>query len=121
MQLKTVVLPAPFGPINAVILCRSAVKSRPLTATTPPKRMVRPSTVRMVSPFIPVLPGEFGGDGRALPQENRRRPMADQTARPPDHQKHHRHAEYQHAVLIEAAEQLKAADQGQRRQRNAEL
>ena len=31
--------------------------------------------------------------------------MADQAARPPDHQKHHRHAEYQHPVLIEAAEQ----------------
>ena len=40
MQLKTVVLPAPFGPINAVILWRSAVNERPLTATTPPKRMV---------------------------------------------------------------------------------
>ena len=34
---------------------------------------------------------------------------------------HHRHAEHQHAVLLEAAKQLEAADHGQRRQRDAEL
>ena len=61
---------------------------------------------------------EIGG---ALLQEDRRRAMADQAARPPDHQQHHRHAEHQHAVLIESAEQLKAADQGKRCQRDAEL
>src|SRR5258708_10570135 len=44
MQLKTVVLPAPFGPIRAVIAPRWAVKERSLTAMRPPKRMLRCST-----------------------------------------------------------------------------
>jgi hypothetical protein len=44
MQLNTVVLPAPLGPISAVISPRTAVKERSSTATRPPKRMVRCST-----------------------------------------------------------------------------
>src|SRR5579883_1254648 len=47
--------------------------------------------------------------------------MADKAARAPDHQKYHRHAEYEHAVLIETAEKLKATDQGERGKRDAEL
>src|SRR5262245_9615929 len=45
MQLNSVVLPAPLGPISAVISRARAVKLRSLTATRPPKRMVRCSTV----------------------------------------------------------------------------
>jgi hypothetical protein len=56
MQLNTVVLPAPFGPISAVILRRSALKDRSLTATMPPKRIDSRSTDRMGSPLIPVPP-----------------------------------------------------------------
>jgi len=41
MQLKTVVLPAPFGPISAVTWRRLASKDKSLTATMPPKRIVR--------------------------------------------------------------------------------
>jgi hypothetical protein len=55
-QLNTVVLPAPFGPISAVTLRRLAVNDSALTATMPPKRMVRQSTDRMVSPFIRAPP-----------------------------------------------------------------
>src|SRR3954447_9290451 len=47
MQLNTVVLPAPFGPISAVISPRPAVKEKLLMATSPPKRMLRCSTRRM--------------------------------------------------------------------------
>src|SRR2546421_3491472 len=44
MQLNTVVLPAPFGPISAVMSPRAAENERSSTATSPPKRMVRCST-----------------------------------------------------------------------------
>src|ERR1700754_3287729 len=47
MQLNTVVLPAPFGPISAVISPRPAVNEKLLMATSPPKRMLRSSTRRM--------------------------------------------------------------------------
>src|SRR5262245_17292937 len=47
MQLNTVVLPAPFGPISAVMSPRRAVKERSLIATRPPKRMLRCSTLRI--------------------------------------------------------------------------
>src|SRR3954447_21282646 len=47
MQLNTVVLPAPLGPISAVISPRPAVKEKLLMATSPPKRMLRCSTRRM--------------------------------------------------------------------------
>ena len=56
-----------------------------------------------------------------VPQEHGRRAVADQPARPPDHQQHHREAEYQHAVLLEAAKQFEAADHGQCGERDAEL
>src|SRR6266550_3074988 len=47
MQLNTVVLPAPLGPISAVISPLCAAKQRSLIATRPPKRMLRCSTCRM--------------------------------------------------------------------------
>src|SRR2546429_7678192 len=47
MQLNTVVLPAPLGPISAVISPLCAAKQRSLIATKPPKRMLRCSTCRI--------------------------------------------------------------------------
>ena len=47
MQLNTVVLPAPFGPISAVISPRLASKLRSPMATSPPNFIDRCSTVRM--------------------------------------------------------------------------
>src|SRR5215218_5778086 len=46
---KSVDLPAPFGPISAVIVPRSTPKLAPSTARTPPKRFSTPSTSRMAS------------------------------------------------------------------------
>src|SRR4051812_40872908 len=40
MQLKAVVLPAPFGPIRPTISHSSTLRLRPSTAVRPPKRMV---------------------------------------------------------------------------------
>ncbi len=47
--------------------------------------------------------------------------MSDEAARAPDHQQHHRETEYQHAILVEPAEQLEAADHGERGKRHAKL
>src|SRR5207244_2206550 len=44
MQLNTVVLPAPLGPIRAVISPRCALNERSWIATSPPKRMLKRST-----------------------------------------------------------------------------
>ncbi|CLP76824.1 Uncharacterised protein [Mycobacterium tuberculosis] len=52
MQLKTVVLPAPFGPISAVISPRRASKERSLMAIRPPNFIDRCSTLRRVSPVV---------------------------------------------------------------------
>src|SRR5687767_10955869 len=44
MALKTVVLPAPFGPMIEKIWPGWTARSTPLTAVTPPNRMVRALT-----------------------------------------------------------------------------
>src|SRR5262245_47519719 len=44
MQLNTLVLPAPFGPISASNSPRSTLSDRPSSTTRPPKRSVRLST-----------------------------------------------------------------------------
>ena len=41
IRLKTVVLPAPFGPISVKTSPRRTSKLTPLTASTPPKRTLR--------------------------------------------------------------------------------
>jgi hypothetical protein len=57
MQLNTVVLPAPFGPISAVMAPRAAVNERSFTATRPPKRIVRCSTASNGSAGAPISRG----------------------------------------------------------------
>src|SRR5437868_6685119 len=47
-RLKQVVLPAPFGPINAWIEPRRTFRSTPLTAVKPLNSFVRPRASRMV-------------------------------------------------------------------------
>src|SRR3712207_841705 len=49
-RLKSVVLPAPLGPISAVIEPRRTSSVAPSTALTPPKRLTTSSTSRMRSP-----------------------------------------------------------------------
>src|ERR1700733_13517428 len=93
MQLKTVVLPAPFGPISAVISPWCAWKERSSMATRPPKRIVRCSTESSVSPRSAIstvaLFDEVGGDALALLQEHRRGAPRDQAPRAPAHHQHH--------------------------------
>src|SRR5712671_5599748 len=48
-RLKTVVLPAPFGPINAWIVPRRILRSTPCTAVKPRNSLVRPRVSRMTS------------------------------------------------------------------------
>src|SRR5690606_5370982 len=52
MQLKNVVLPAPFGPMILAIEPRGMLKSRLSTATRPPKRLVMPRAERMLSAIV---------------------------------------------------------------------
>ena len=53
MQLNTVVFPAPFGPMMLWMAPSRTSRSSSLTATRPPKRMVRRSVVRIVPPRAP--------------------------------------------------------------------
>src|SRR3972149_4571735 len=46
MQLKNVVLPAPFGPMTLTMAPSSSVKSSALTASSPPHRLVAPVASR---------------------------------------------------------------------------
>src|SRR3954465_13097825 len=65
MTLKSVVLPAPFGPIRPVIVPGSTEKLAPLTAVTPPKRTVTSSTSSSGRPFVAV--SGCATDGHLLP------------------------------------------------------
>src|SRR5262245_23404485 len=57
MQLSTLVLPAPFGPIRASSSPGSTAKEMPSSTTRPPKRSVRPSISisAIPSPAAPIL------------------------------------------------------------------
>src|SRR5215210_4994293 len=128
MQLNTVVLPAPFGPISAVISPRAAENDRSSTATSPPKRIERCSTrsTGAGEGAFTTPPGSAFGrttlplwgrdkkesppssvtflhvcaeDGAAFLVERGGLARADEAARFPDHDQHHAEAEDQHAVL----------------------
>src|ERR1700730_15597691 len=60
-KLKNVVLPAPFGPINAWMWPRRTRKSTPPTATNPLNSFVRPRVSMIISSAIgtPDLHGDF--------------------------------------------------------------
>ena len=65
---NNVVLPAPFGPINAVIWPAATRNDAPSTASKPPKRFETFSTLRSAS-AIAVL--QLGGTSAAPPNELR--------------------------------------------------
>src|SRR6185369_1121236 len=135
MQLNTVVLPAPFGPISAVISPCRASNERSSTATSPPKRMVRCSTRSNVSPVSAMaFLDQVDGDALALLQEHRRLARGDEATRLPDHDQYHGEAEQHHAVLrrieggpedlleeIEFAHNFGAADHDDGGNRHADL
>src|SRR5262245_2838824 len=94
-RLKNVVLPAPLGPISAVIAPRCTSTWSTLTATRPPKWRVTPSATTIGSgfptpglcstsansPFV-AEPGLSTGIERQLPS------VAENALRPEDHQQH---------------------------------
>src|SRR4029077_13943365 len=84
---KSVVLPAPLGPMSAVICPSEAVIDAASTATNPPNRHVTRSTASKGSAMA-CLPGRRGGwPGAAHQHLARLREAADQaTRREPDHQ-----------------------------------
>ena len=57
MQLNSVVLPAPFGPIRPQIAPRATLKLTSCRAVTPPKRIVTPSTASRAEFVTPLLSG----------------------------------------------------------------
>src|SRR3569623_1208671 len=71
---NSVVLPAPFGPINPVMRPASAAIVTPLTASSPPNRRVTPSPARSGSASRRLPPAKR--EAPALPAEE-----ADQAAR----------------------------------------
>src|SRR5262245_7621622 len=75
--LKRVVLPAPFGPISAVIVCGMTRRSSTDTATSPPKRRTTCSTSRIAS-----------FDGAASLTEHHLAPRAEYALRSEDHEQH---------------------------------
>src|ERR1700722_12438636 len=69
MQLKSVVLPAPLGPIKPQIAPRATSKETSSSAVTPPNRIVTPWTAsraeawRSASPSPPPLPPALRSHG----------------------------------------------------------
>src|SRR5207248_6067392 len=58
-RLKTVVLPAPFGPISAWIVPRRTFRSTPRTAAKPRNSLVRPRVSRIKSSNLCPAPTLF--------------------------------------------------------------
>src|SRR5262249_14457004 len=54
-MLNSVVLPAPFGPMTALISPARMVKSRSAMACNPPNRQARPRTSRSDAAFAPMV------------------------------------------------------------------
>src|SRR3954454_6652209 len=67
IRLKYVVLPAPFGPTIAVSSPGRKLQVTLLTATWPPKRMVRSRVSRVSVMGLAVMRGELAGDHVARP------------------------------------------------------
>src|SRR4051812_10911800 len=88
--LKHVVLPAPLGPMSAVIWPRSISRCSMSTATRPPKRRRTPSTTRIGSLFG--APGSTTvsspARGASTLIDQRSFPAPDQALGPEDHQEH---------------------------------
>src|SRR4029453_14540554 len=88
---KSVVLPAPLGPISAVMRPSGAARDAPLTASRPPKRQVTRSTTSKGSAMSRPLGGGRGRHVMARQQPACMREPADQSTRcEPDDQHEHR-------------------------------
>src|SRR5215470_3841730 len=65
IRLKRVVLPAPLGPMMALMEPRGTLKLTPLTAWKPAKLLASPRTSSMARP--PIEPAPQGADGAGDP------------------------------------------------------
>src|SRR3990172_8325307 len=121
MQLKKVVFPAPFGPITLTMPPCSISKSRLLTATSPPKRLVTPSATSSGIPCPLPSAGRGAVDGGArcrhfigyvqfAPDD----PGGQQPFRPVTHHRDQRDPVEQEPVARQLAEELRDADQERR-------
>src|SRR5690349_10393279 len=72
MQLTSVLLPEPLGPIRPTRSPCRTVKSTPSSAVKPPKRLVTPDTSRSVSTIDIVAPCGFPGPLRCARPEAQR-------------------------------------------------
>src|SRR5690606_35833671 len=115
MTLNSVVLPAPLGPISAVIDPRRTRRLAPAIAYTPPKRLTTPSTSRMGSPSV---------------TQHHLLPLAEDALRPEGHEQDQRDAddhEPQGGDLlggerqIEEARQLQQSPQDDRSHRDPDV
>src|SRR3990170_2201542 len=117
MQLKNVVLPAPLGPMTLTMAPWSSAKSSPWIASSPPNRLVAPSTSSNATTSAAFGRGLAGCEDGRLGFVRRRVQLVTADAR--RHQAlgavaHHddeRKAVEQKAVLGELAEQLRQADE----------
>src|SRR5262245_29197994 len=87
---NSVVLPAPLGPISAVMRPSRAARDAPFTASSPPKRQVTLSTISKGSAMARLPGGARGRRVMARQQPACMREPADQSTRckPDDEHKH---------------------------------
>src|SRR5690606_1600701 len=109
MQLKNVVLPAPFGPITLAMVRRGTTRSTWLTAVSPPNRLVRSrvsSTASTISITLRAGSQDFGHsllDGGCLLVQLKLQAAAlggPDTLRAEHHHRHQQRTEDKHAVHV---------------------
>src|SRR5512140_2958287 len=93
ITLKTVVLPAPLGPIRPTISPSSMETSSFDTAVRPPKRMVMPWLLSKAM-LPPARPGQEPDPGERVPGELA---AAHEPALPEEHHRHEQGREHHHA------------------------
>ena len=126
MQLNTVVLPAPFGPMIAVMSPRPTLKRQIVDGDQPAEAhgQMLDGQDRVGFPAIHPRPSPTSSAPNRLrpPLEGDRRLAGrDQAARPPDHDQHHRHADDQHPVFLQLAQHLEGGVEEDHGDDDAEL
>src|SRR5271163_4873255 len=118
MQLKSVVLPEPFGPMTPRISPSSTANETSLTAATPPKRLLRPETLSTAA--ISGLPD------RGLERSARRGGLsrcamlgvaieqAEDPGRRDDEQRHHQKGVENEIIVLKGAQPFGRHDRDQR-------
>src|SRR5687767_1981225 len=103
--LKTVVFPAPFGPINPYNDWRGTVMFSAFTAVSPPNRIVTLRTLKMGSRLF-----KHGPPFRRTEPRPRELAAAEQTLRPENHQQNQQQRVNDHAqprkLLVEGSKRF---------------